>query len=152
MRRNDIIMLAGLTTLVSSAIYFLSNKRSRLVKVALGEVGKARTSVYSLDAYGSEVDKNWCGIFILWALHQVGLAKDWKWEVGKGFIYKLNTTLVPKPGDIAYFNKLNHQALVKSVEGDNVRLINGNGMNGVVSESLTPKKNVTAFYSIESLL
>lgn len=117
----------------------------------MGEVGKARTQVYSLDALGYNFDKNWCGIFILWALHQAGVAKGIKWIEGKG-IPGLKTTLLPKPGDIAYFNKMNHHALVKSVDGDYVHLINGNGMNGVVSESTTPKKNVTGFYSIESLL
>ena len=144
-------MLAGLTAIISGLVYFFQSKRSRIVKIAMGEVGKARTHVYSLDALGYDLDKDWCGIFILWALHQAGAAKGIKWIVGKG-IPGLKTTLLPKPGDIAYFNKYNHHALIKSVDGDNVHLINGNGTNGVVSESTTNKKAVTAFYSIESLL
>lgn len=152
MKRNDIIMLATLTAMITGITYFFQNKRARLIRIAMDEVGKARTDVYWTDVLGSNPHKEWCGAFILWALHQIGLAKDWKWEIGKGFLYKLPVTLIPKPGDIAYFTKNQHQALIRKIDGDTIYLINGNGWNGVVSLSSTNKSNVTAFYSIERLL
>jgi hypothetical protein len=72
-----------------------------------------------------------------------------------GFIYPLGLkqTPVPEPGDIAYFQKNQHHAIVASVNSDGtVSLINGNGTGGAVSESRPDIEDVTAFYSIGTLL
>lgn len=154
MRHLQGIGIIALSSIIAGSFtyIFFPNKRKKLIKIALSQVDKANINEYWTDAYGATSDKDWCGVFILWALHKSGIATDWKWEVGKGFIYKLPTTLIPKPGDIAYFTKNQHQALISKIDGEMISLINGNGFNGVVSTSVTPKSNITTFYSIESLL
>lgn len=131
-------------------------KRERVVQIALSQVGKNDAAVYWEDAYGTYPGPSyaWCGVFALWVLRQAGLT-DAKWIVGKGFIYPLGleVTYVPKPGDIAYFEKYQHQAIVGSVNDDGtVSLINGNGTGGAVTESRPQKSKVSAFYSIQRLL
>jgi hypothetical protein len=62
-------------------------------------------------------------------------------------------TYVPKPGDIAYFEKNQHHAIVAAINTDGtVDLINGNGTGGAVTESRPAKTKVTAFFSIQPLL
>jgi hypothetical protein len=150
---QNIGILAVLSIIAGGVTYILfPNKRNKIVKAALGEVGKADLVKYWTDTYGQYEPEEWCGVFALWALHQGGIAKSWKWEVGKGFLYKLPTTLVPKPGDIAYLTKNQHEAVVIKVNNDIITLANGNGWNHVVSLSTTPRSDITAFYSIEGLL
>jgi len=135
--------------------------RAKVVKVALAEPSTSpRVNEYWKDTlsasdYAGGHPTDWCGTFILWALHQTGLAKNVKWIVGKGFIYpsSLPMTSDPKIGDVAYFTHNQHQALVKSVNNDGtVTLINGNGENGHITQSTTNKSNVTAFYSIQPFI
>ena len=158
--------------------------RARVVKAALGEPDKApRVPIYWLSALGyrpsaEALSRDWCGIFILWALHEAGLAQNVKWTVGEGFISSehLPITSDPKPGDIAYFTKNQHMALVRSVgktnsrlsmvDGRNkfladsrqpiadsqIQLINGNGNFGYISQSTVDKNAVTAFYSIQPFI
>jgi len=134
--------------------------RAQVVSAALSQVGKANVNKYWLDVLETPppYPKEWCGAFALWALHQAGLAKAWKWVIGKGFLYRLPITKNPKPGDIAYFNTFQHHAIVQSVDAINpsvarhVHLINGNGTGGVVSPSAPLMSTVTAFYSIAALV
>lgn len=148
--------IVGLSALLVGAVIWLipSNPRKKIIKIALKEVGKPKVLDYWLDTTGGTGEnKDWCGVFILWVLHQAGLAKTINWEIGKGFIYRLPVTLIPKPGDIAYYTKNQHQALVASVNGDMITTINGNDKNQSVSLSKPFSKSlVTAFYSIERLL
>lgn len=129
-------------------------KRAAMVEAALAEVGKADLDKYfasaAPNAIGSGV--NWCGIFALWALHQAGIAPGVTWVVSKGFLYRLKQTSEPKPGDIAYFDKNQHHAIVRAVRADEVDLINGNGTGGVVSLSTAPKSKARAYFSIERFL
>lgn len=131
--------------------------RAEVVRIAGSQLGSTDASPYWTEVYGSYPGKTfaWCGVFALWVLHQAGLTKA-KWLTGPkeyGFIYPLKLPMVasPKPGDIAYFNKNQHQAIVASVSGNGwVTLINGNGEGGAVTESQVAV--VTAFYSITKLI
>lgn len=129
--------------------------RTRVVAAARGQIGRKDLAAYLADAapaYAVSDHPEWCGIFALWCLHQAGLARDKTWQVGLGFLLTsprpMPTTSDPKPGDIAYFEHFQHQAVVLSVDGDNVELANGNGQGGVVSLSTTQKSHAKAFYSI----
>jgi hypothetical protein len=132
--------------------------RQAVVNAALGEVGSNDTMKYwSLAAPGSTIGKgiSWCGAFALWALKQAGLALNIFWVFGKGFLSgNLPITKDPQPGDVAYVDKpYQHHAIVQSVNPDGtINLINGNGENGKVSLSTTPRSHVTAFYSIQPLI
>jgi hypothetical protein len=95
----------------------------------------------------------WCGGFALSCLIEAGLC-DWPWSIGTGFLYRLNP---PKnrpngAGDIAYFAKNQHHAIVGRFDGEEVDLINGNGEGGKVTLSTTQVSKVDAFYSIGRLL
>jgi len=132
-------------------------KRALVVQSALGEVGSNNTSKYwNMVAPGAIINKGtaWCGAFALWSLKEVGLAKNWFWQFGKGFLYQLPITHNPQPGDIAYVDKpYQHHAVVHTVNSDGtVNLINGNGTDGKVSLSTQPTSHITAFYSIEPLV
>ncbi len=142
-------MLAALPLLKLAA-----SPRKRVVSAAAGELGKGSAAPYWQDVLGSAIGAppEWCGAFTLWALHRAGLAKDWKWEIGKGYLYRLPTTTNPEPGDVAYFDRFQHQAIVESVTPTDVVLLNGNGAGGKVTRTNVPRSNVRAFYSIAPLL
>ncbi len=132
--------------------------RQAAVMAALGEVGNGDPKKYWEDVAPGDnpAGADWCGAFALWALHRAGLALDRRWVFGRGFIlvgpHPLPQTTNPEPGDIAYFNKNQHQAIVEFVSPTAVQLINGNGAGGKVSVSTVPRSNVTAFFSIKPLL
>ena len=135
-----------------------NDARSAVVFAALSQVGNTDPKPYWDDVLpNTDVGHaDWCGAFALWALHQAGLALDRQWVIGRGFILvgpnPLPQTTDPQPGDIAYFNKNQHEAIIESVTPGAVQLINGNGTGGAVSVSTVPRSAVTAFYSIKSLL
>lgn len=127
--------------------------RSRVVEAARSQVGLSDPSPYWTDTLGpAPWPKSWCGAFALWALHKAGLARNLKWVIGVGFLNHLPRTTSPKPGDIAYFHANQHQAVVSSVTGNSVTLINGNGYGGKVTTSTSPISAVAGFYSIEGLI
>lgn len=95
--------------------------------------------------------KGWCGAFALWCLH-VALGCRWPWRIGTGFLYRLPITKTPAIGDIAYFVKNQHHAVVVHLSGGVCTLVNGNGVGGKVTQSVCPFSSVTAFYNIEGLL
>ncbi len=134
--------------------YLWPSRRERVVNAALRELGNGDPGRY-WDAVlpGQAAPADWCGAFALWALQQAGLATGWRWEVGKGFLYRLPLTTRPDKGDVAYFDKSQHHAIVADLlmNGD-VELLNGNGAIGVVTRTVVPRSAVTAFYSIEPLL
>jgi hypothetical protein len=101
----------------------------------------------------------WCGGFALSCLIEAGLCR-WPWlfatatDKRSGFLYRLSPPR-RRPdgiGDIAYFEKHQHHAIVGRIDGDSVELINGNGEGGRVSLSTKNVGDVTAFYSIGRLL
>lgn len=141
-------IIGGLT-----AVWLFRGKRERVVAAALSQVGKSDAEKYWADVMTTmERPRDWCGAFVLWALHRAGLARGWYWEVGKGFLYRLPTTRDPKPGDVAYFTTNQHHAVVTAVRPTEVDLVNGNGTGGKVTRSTAQRANVAGFYSIEPLL
>lgn len=131
--------------------------RSNVVDAAMTQVGQANVQQYWQSALpGSATFKgDWCGIFILWALHQAGLGPDVHWKIGSGFEEQhLKHTKDPQPGDVAYFDQpFQHRALVKALlPGGKIELINGNSTGGVVKVSTRPVSDASAYYSIQPLI
>jgi len=131
--------------------------RQHIVTLAAKEIGRGdRTRYYPgvLPDAGSP-NLEWCGIFLLWVLHQAGLMKEVRWEYGKGFLYRLPNTSNPQPGDMGYKHHLNHQNLVVALDEDPRYLwtIDGNSMYGkVTGPNRQRKSDFAAFYSVEPLL
>jgi hypothetical protein len=131
--------------------------RKKVVNAALAERKAPNPTKYWNDVLvdPSSKPKEWCGGFALWAIHQAKLGLDVSWKIGTGFLGHLRLLKggeLPKPGDIAYFAKNQHQAIVKEVNGNTVTLINGNAEGGSISVSSKPLSAVTAFYSLSPLL
>lgn len=103
-----------------------------------------------------EHDTSWCGIFALACLKLEGLAPEFMWTTGKGFVYHLRSVSLPKPGDVVVFGApLWHHAIVEYVAAGKVHSIDGNvlpfpkeGCSARVRD-LTP---ATVFYSIATLI
>jgi hypothetical protein len=133
--------------------------RQRLVELARAEEGRGEDPEYWLEAFGSVPPLGayaWCGVFDLCLLRKCGLTNQ-LWLTGPkqyGFIYPcgLKPTNDPQPGDIAYFTRKQHHAIVLNATSDAVELCNGNGTGGVVSIGWTPRANVSSFFSIQSLI
>ena len=132
--------------------------RKKVVDAARSQVGKRDLDTYFADAAPQFVGQHpeWCGIFALWALHQAGLAKSKQWKTGLGFVEvppALPKTHDPKPGDIVYYIKYSHHAVVGAVNDDGtIEAINGNGQGGVVSLSRPKIADATSIYSIFKLI
>lgn len=96
---------------------------------------------------------SWCGIFVFWALNKAGLPMP-KWTLGKAPVKPAAAYpkgYAPRPGDIAYRNKLSHFAMVEKTEGNEVYTINGNtaGENNLGGQIQVKKhaiKDWTAFF------
>jgi hypothetical protein len=133
--------------------------RAAILDVAALHLGVTDPSPFWADAFGSVPAKHyaWCGVFALFCLRQA-VGCTWLWSVASqksGFLFRLNRTTDPQPGDVAYFDQpYQHHALVQKVEGDRLYLIQGNyGTPGHVAESqcsISTKK--PAFFSIGRLL
>jgi hypothetical protein len=144
----------------SSSTSFILSPRQRVVNAARSQIGSADKAKYWASALPGQnpTGLDWCGAFALWSLHSAGLAKNWLWQIGKGFLLtdksKLPITTVPQPGDIAYFTKNQHEAVVLSVDSNKktVELANGNSIGGKVTVSNIPWNSVTAFFSITPLI
>jgi hypothetical protein len=152
MKRLVLVSAAAVTGGLA-AVWLFRSKRSRVVDAALSRVGDSNAERYWADVMATnDRPRDWCGAFALWALHRAGLAKNWYWQTGLGFLFRLPTTRDPKPGDVAYFDRNQHHAVVTAVTGNDVALVNGNGAEGRVSTSRVAKSAVTSFYSIAPLL
>lgn len=116
------------------------------------EYWRVAAGVELSDSQSKKLD--WCGGFYVWALKMAGLATDLFWNLnGSGFqSAHLQPTNSPLPGDLAYFNKNQHHAMVESIDGDTVNLINGNGGGKGITRTSVDKSKVDGFFSIESLL
>lgn len=125
------------------------------------ELVEQRVRVYWADvlhqALNAPHPKEWCGALALWCLHQGGVGLELRWLFGPphfGFLWNLETTKTPEPGDIAYLDKpYQHHAIVVTVEGDIVHTIDGNqGAAEPIKTHEAPLTHWTAFYSIAKLL
>jgi hypothetical protein len=123
--------------------------RDRVLAAAEGELGPGDTDAYWASCKVSGmIPPHWCGCFVLWALHQAGLALNVRWIVGQGFASGLPMTYKPKPGDIAYFSQpFQHHALVVSWDGTTLETIDGNAPG--VKRGTRVRPEDVRFYSIE---
>jgi len=103
--------------------------------------------------------KHWCGAFALVCLHDAQLALDVHWRDGLGFCepHHLPHTKTPQPGDIAWFLKNQHYAVVEAVRGNVFDSIDGNQGATMQHPSIKPHvgrelSSVAVFYSIEPFL
>lgn len=152
------VAVAAAFAAIGVGVYFTSDPRAKVVKIARGEIGPQNPdkywSVVQPKLMGQPTKIAWCGGNALWVLHQAGLT-DEPWDVGHGFASRLlKTTKDPKPGDIAYFDQpFQHHAIVEKVEGDQLYTIDGNQSPGEqVLPRIRQKSAATAFYSIQSLI
>lgn len=127
--------------------------RARVVAIAKGEVGEQDPNKYYQTVapmyLGTKPnEKAWCGVFALWCLGQAGLC-PWKWIDGKGFLYRLPKVDLPEPGDIAYFDRMQHHAIVTDAKNGKVYTVDGNGLpapkEGVKEHSHTIGEGVRYF-------
>lgn len=136
----------------------MGRTRQRIVIWAERQENESDPTPYWYSAIGRNVadpETDWCGAFVLTALHRVGLALDRQWALGFGLtatLPKLRITKSPEPGDIAYFSHNQHVAIVAEVMNGYVRLVNGNSTGGRVVINERPVGEVAAFYSISAYL
>ncbi len=136
----------------------LREPRDQIVAWAESQEGESDPQRYWLSAIGrpaSDPETDWCGAFVLTALHRQGIALNRKWALGKGLeatLPELEKTKNPERGDIAYFTQSQHVAIVAEVTGNTVRLVNGNGAGGRVTITNRPLKDAKAYYSIAQYL
>ncbi len=68
-----------------------------------------------------DIMPSWCGIFTFWALNKGGVPMP-KWTIGGSAVKQKAAYApgyIPKAGDIAYFNKNSHYAIVEKTEPEN---------------------------------
>lgn len=122
-----------------------------------GEVDALWRDVGVPEFVGHWHDKSWCGAFALRVLKaMLPACAEWTWKPGLGFleVHALPKVSLPEIGDVAYFAKNQHHAIVVGVGNGKVRLVNGNGMTAPaegVTESERPIADATAYYSIARL-
>ena len=145
--------------------------RQRIAELARAEVGTPREK-YMLAELGELAEVSWCGLFALWIYHAAGLAAAVRWILMRGFAlpaklrpYSATGREKPRVGDLAYFDKEQHHAIVLGYDPatDRVELANGNswdpelspelikdtGRGDVVAISTRPRREVAVFYSID---
>ncbi len=105
-------------------------------------------------------DKAWCGGYALRCLRRA-LGINWTWKNGIGFAepHGMHHVTLPEIGDLAYFAKNSHYAIVTDVGGGSVTLVNGNGLAAPL-EGVTENQHPLAardggpsyYYSIAGLV
>lgn len=129
--------------------------RARVVQIARSQLGQGDPDVYYRDAapqfLGSR-STHWCGVFALWCLRRAALT-DRTWVTGKGFAYGyLPIVSLPEPGDIAYYERNQHYAVVERVNGDGtVTTIDGNSTGGRVARNTRRLQDAALYFSIGKL-
>jgi hypothetical protein len=148
--------LAALTT--AKPLADGSDRRGRfrraVIAAARSQLGQTDSAPYWRDVLSPNGPwpPAWCGAFALWAIHQAGLGLGIKWDVGSGFCHHLKPTRMPQPGDVAYFDKLQHHALVAEVDYQRgtMTTIDGNSDGGaVVEHQHVPLSKAAGFFSID---
>lgn len=139
--------------------WYLSNRtapglRARVAKVALSEVGTPNGLKYiAAEAPSAASSTPYCGLFVLWVAHRaLPRSRAVKWVMDSGISGKLQTTNSPEIGDIAYFDRNQHHAVIVGITPDKFQLVNGNGTGGGVTLTETPRTNVRAVFSIQPWL
>jgi hypothetical protein len=155
------IVATGLVAgLVGLLVPTKSKYRNKIISIIEDERAKPDVAKYwrtILKNPNPPYPKHWCGALALFGIKKAGLAKDVNWEIGKGFLLpnklKRITAAELEVGDIAYFNKNQHHAVVKSVNDDGtITTLDGNDVGGSIGEHIRNPAKVTAFYSIDKFL
>jgi len=100
--------------------------------------------------------KEWCGALCLFSLHRAELGLDVFW-LG-GFLARrcrlLEAHQVPQPGDMAFFERYQHHAIVEAADAQRRTFdsIDGNQGPGILRHTSRPFSAVRGFYSIDPLL
>lgn len=141
----------------------VADVRQELVRLARAELGKTDAREYHLEAFSpterEPFPESWCQSFFITMLRRAGLFRGHYAMRGRGFEtalrragYKVVYTQNPEPGDLAYFNRQQHHAMVERADGGIVKLLQGNGVGRKVTESQKMKKDVDLFYSIRPVI
>ena len=134
----------------------ISPARQRVIQIAKSQIGQGKGDEWKKYLEGTvpylpETKQSWCGIFVTWVLQQAGLTTK-QWEYGSGISSILQRTDSPKPGDIIYLNEKQHHGIIESINGNDIKTVDGNSWNGVVAENDRKLSDVAAFYSIAPLI
>lgn len=148
------ILLTG--ALVSGVVGWYLSRTESGIRARVAAIARSQVGVTTGERYFAEViptaDRTleWCGIFALWVLHKaIPKSRSTPWIPGLGFLGRSFITQNPQVGDIAYFTKNQHQAIIVGVSPTHFQLVNGNGKGGAVTLTDTPRSSVTAVYSIK---
>lgn len=137
--------------------------RQRVANLASSQEGSEDVAKYWREVLPSNwagpYPRHWCGAFALWAL-RLALGCLWRWEVGKGFLYRLRPTESPDLGDICYSAEpYQHHAVLTAIglETDGTPYTitqDGNqGMTpGICLEQYRQNPKWSAIYSIKPLI
>lgn len=100
--------------------------------------------------------KEWCGALCLFSLHRAELGLDVFWRGGFAArcLRQLEPHELPAPGDLAYFKRYQHHAIVEAVnaEAGTFDSVDGNQGPGILRHAGRKLSAVAAFYSIEPLI
>jgi len=100
--------------------------------------------------------KEWCGAFCLFCIHraELGLQVCWRGGFAAKYLRQLAPGQLPKPGDVAYFSRYQHHAIVESVNGDarTFDSIDGNQSPGILRKQGRKLAAAFAFYSLAPLI
>lgn len=99
--------------------------------------------------------EHWCGALCLFCIHRAELGLDVFWKAGfaSRVLRQLEPGELPEPGDVAYFHRYQHHAIVESVDSlrETFESVDGNQAPGIQRRT-RPLKSAAAFYSLEPLL
>lgn len=100
--------------------------------------------------------KEWCGALCLFSIHRAELGPDvfWKGGFAARCLRQLEPGQLPEPGDVAYFAKYQHHAIVEAVDAGagTFDSVDGNQAPGILRHAGRKLSAVAAFYSIEPLI
>jgi|SRR6187551_228517 len=100
--------------------------------------------------------KHWCGALCLFAYHRAELGLDVFWRGGFAAraLRQLGPGELPQPGDLAYFERFQHHALVEKVDAalHTFDSIDGNQSPGIRQRTGRPLAAAKAFYSVQPLI
>lgn len=131
-----------------------AEKRQAIVSIARYELGKRDGAKYWASVLAPDQEKpphTWCGAFLLWVLRSAGVT-DWTYDPAGAWFFRLPATSDPRPGDIVFFEDRRHVAMVDSVDGNSLRLIDGAGTGGAVSTRVVDRSAPSAIVSIGPLV
>lgn len=98
----------------------------------------------------------WCGALCLFCIHRAELGLDVFWRRGfaAAHLRQREPHELPEPGDVAYFRRFQHHAIVEDVNAAALTFdsIDGNQAPGIVRHQGRPLASVAAFYSLGPLI